>query len=376
MKLKDIPVKFRKIRFVTMKESSSPNTVVFSPKTRRPKWITVEIRSMKLLNLAKVGMKNVLLPIERRPFAEYRIVTEKERNKLIKKGYKVEVIREVSNAAGIQFVIGGENIKTGISGLGRQTIVDKIGRKPGTTRKGGGGTRASAGGGGGGGAAGMGGDGFDGFGGGGGDDNVVITNSSDRRFLVFILKGNKRQQDMLEMQLMAIKEQNLQIEKRLRQLSVSQEETPVKKKLFHCNIQEDEMAHALWEVYSYYDKESKFTTEFQPIDLMAYLFVMLAVYGYGRDDFRQNAKQPFFDFFIKKVAPELEGMKRINRKTMGNRINDELAFLFEQQAPERPMSINERINRKKKENQFVEICDFFHKKTKYGLSLKKIDWKR
>lgn len=191
--------------------------------------------------------------------------------------------------------------------------------------------------------------------------------TSERKFLVIV-------KNRLEKQKKEVEKQILEICARLRQLpgddeGIKDKSEKKSKRLFKKGIDEDEMADALYEVYAGCRSKNLFNADFKPIDLIAYLFAMVALKGYGRLDFRSNAKKPFFDFFVKKVAPDLEGVRDNTRESMGNRLRGKLECLFLKHGdrPQMPKSVIQEEERIRSE--YEKICGIFHK-TQFGRKIK------
>lgn len=130
------------------------------------------------------------------------------------------------------------------------------------------------------------------------------------------------------------------------------------------------MADALFEVYEQYRSQNLFCRGFKPIDLITYMFVMIVVFGYGRMDFRSNGQKPFFDFFKRKVVPNVDSIRGNTRESMGNRLRGKMKYLFPNSTPKNQLPISKRLEAEKAENEFIDVCGNFHK-TKYGTILKR-----
>lgn len=188
------------------------------------------------------------------------------------------------------------------------------------------------------------------------------------KFLETLLKEDREDRENLMKFVARIDARDAIIQKLLHRKEVSNmEETDItqpKKKVFRSDVKDSMMADALYEVYDKVlgnnEKARKKNYGLTPIDLIAYLFVMVDVCRYGRDDFHENGKRPFFDFFIAKVRPELRDVRGITRKTMSNRINWELSCLY--LSPEEKNSLPDGLKRQNKsiENKFNTICGIFH----------------
>lgn len=200
----------------------------------------------------------------------------------------------------------------------------------------------------------------------GGSVDVVLS----KKFLEMLLARNRKQREELMRALAELDETDVIIRKRLREIGVGSEEvemdiTQRKKKVFRPDIRDGLMADALYEVYEKVmgnnEEAKKKNYGLNPIDVIAYLFVMVDINHYGRDDFHCNGKRPFFEFFIDKVRPELRDVHGITRKTMSNRINGALSCLY--LSPEERNGLPEGLRRQNKriENDFNVVCGIFHK---------------
>ena len=173
-------------------------------------------------------------------------------------------------------------------------------------------------------------------------------------------------------------EEDRKIRKRLHDIIADDDDDVVvepdpKKKVFRQDIKDSMMADAMYEVYEKTlgdnDEARKKNYSFKPIDLMAYLFIMVDICQYGRDDFHKNGKRPFFEFFIEKVKPELKEVRGITRETMGNRIRKDFDCLYLTEDEKAKKPIGFQIHIKSVEKDFQIICGIFHK-TRLGTILK------
>ena len=301
------------------------------------------------------------------PLCEVKSVTKKEAKELRRQGYRVRLLGPEAGFSSTTSIIKAIRGATTITGTGKLTLFDSLDRRTGIARRRGGAAYSSRGGGGGGsgfGGTGFGGGGFS-FGGGG---SGTVTPASERRFLALILIDIEKQKEILE-------KQASEIRTRMRQLPEDDDtqevtEEPVKKSIFNEYINEDYMADALFEVYEQYRSQNLFCRDFKPIDLITYMFVMIVVFGYGRMDFRSNGQKPFFDFFKRKVVPNVDSIRGNTRESMGNRLRGKMKYLFPNSTPKNQLPISKRLEAEKAENEFIDVCGNFHK-TKYGTVLKR-----
>ena len=202
--------------------------------------------------------------------------------------------------------------------------------------------------------------------------------ASEKKFFVMILEHDEKRCKELERILAGLKEQDAKILKRLHEITVNEAQDDIepnpKKKVFRRDIKDTMMAEAMYDVYEkIFGDEAKKKHEnydFSPIDLIAYLFIMVDIHQYGRPDFHYNGKRPFFEFFIENVKPELKGKRGITRETMGNRINKVFDCLYltseaKEKQTARTRSLNKRI-----EDNYQTVCGKFHK-TRLGGILQK-----
>jgi len=302
---------------------------------------------------------------------EIKSVTEKEAKELRLQGFQVHLLGPVENFNSYSSIINAVKRNTTLKGFRRQRIIDTICRRGGITRRGKSIASGSRGGGIGAGGGGVGSGGGFGCGGGGGkptggDDPVPPM--SERRFLAFILIRIKEQQENLNRLASEVRTHIHQLPEE----DWEEEETvnPSCKSVFNEYIKEDHMADALFEVYEHYRKNNLFNKELKPIDLIAYLFVMVDTFGYGRLDFRSNGQKPFFDYFMKKVVPDMENTRGNTRESMGNRLRGKMKCLYPNTKPLNQLSPNKRLEVIKTKNEFFDVCGNFHK-TKYGAFLKR-----
>lgn len=229
--------------------------------------------------------------------------------------------------------------------------------------------------------------GFDGgftpsFGGGGGGDPYSLV-EEEKQLLVEILVNDGKTRKQLYAALEILDQREGAIRKRLNQLSHGEDVTdsirePKPKMLFHENIDEDKLAAALLEVYDKMIGNSAQRkgniADFKPAELMAYLFMVIALNHYGRYEFEKNGKQPFFEFFIEKVTPDLYGKRGATRKTMSNHVKPlaEWLLLTDEDKVKQPKPV-QNIN-KGIEKKYDLVCGNFHN-TAYGKKLEKQMWK-
>lgn len=311
---------------------------------------------------------------------EVKSLTKKEAKTMRNQGYKLQLLGAVSSFCSSASVIRAVKGAAIITGAGKIAVFDRVTRKARAYRRGHGSPRRKAGGGGGGRCHG-GNDPENEFGFGGSGGNGSYNPATERRFLYIVLKGIEEQEKKLDEQKAILEDQASKVRQRLRELpeeedgGLDEPEKLFKKHVFHVDIDNGYMANALYLVYEHYKKNNKFNNEFKIIDLIAYLFVMVDILGYGRHDFHYNGKKPFFDFFVTMAVPELEkkdgiGTRGITRESMRNRINDKLLCLYPSSTPKSQLPTGEKIRVKQIENEFCDICGNFHK-TKYGTLLKK-----
>lgn len=202
--------------------------------------------------------------------------------------------------------------------------------------------------------------------------------ASEKKFLVMVLEYDEQRRKKLEEILAGLKEQDAKILKRLHEITVNEAQDDIepnpKKKVFRRDIKDTMMAEAMYDVYEkIFGDEAKKKHEnydFSPIDLIAYLFIMVDIHQYGRPDFHYNGKRPFFEFFIENVKPELKGKRGITRETMGNRINKVFDCLYLTSEAKEKQTAKTRSLNKRIEDNYQTICGKFHK-TRLGGILQK-----
>lgn len=200
------------------------------------------------------------------------------------------------------------------------------------------------------------------------------VHSSERQFLAVVLKRIDEQRKALDSQEQEVRE-------RIRQLppddddqdsNVEQEEKKKKeesKPLFHEKIDEEKMAKALFEVYERYRNGKMFCKTFKPVDLMAYMFVMIARCGYGNEHFKTCGQSRFCEFFVQKVVPELRDVRGNTRKSMCNRLVGRLKNLLPG-APNKILLKGKALSDYEiSKEKYDEIYGFFQE-TEYGKYLK------
>lgn len=202
--------------------------------------------------------------------------------------------------------------------------------------------------------------------------------NSEKKFLVMILIEDEKQRNELKKLLAQLDKKDAIIRNRLKKITAKANKEDVldvtqrKKKVFLQTIPENEMADALYEVYEKIlgnnEKAREKNYGLKPIDLIAYLYIMVDIKNYGRYDFHENGKQPFFEFFIEKVRPELKNVHGVTRRTMSNRINQDFSWLY--LSPEGKKNKPEKLQKKIEEIEkaFNTICGIFHN-TKLGKKL-------
>ena len=369
-------------QFVNGFRSSQPCQLVVELEDVKPEVMT--FKAFQPIQVSSIGRTvpkaSKYFPTTPR-FLEVKALTKKEAKAMRRQGYKLQLLGAVSSFDCSASIIRAVKGATVVTGTGKIALFDSVARKGRVSRRGGGGHRCQAGGGGGGGH--YGGDGLGGglgFGGGGGGFGPYSP-ATERRFLYVVLKVIEEQEKKLDEQKAILEDQASKVRQRIRELPEEEEggldepEKLFKKRVFHADVDNGHMANALYLVYEHYKKNNKFNNEFKIIDLIAYLFVMVDILGYGRHDFHVNGKKPFFDFFVSMAVPELEkkdgiGTRGITRESMRNRINDKLFCLYPNSTPKSQLPTGEKMRVKQVENEFCDICGNFHK-TKYGAILKK-----
>lgn len=219
------------------------------------------------------------------------------------------------------------------------------------------------------------------FGGGGGDD--PFDYEEEEKFLISILVTNEEtRQKLLEALKLLDKRDNIVL-MRLNRIphkhdGVVSIHKSLPKKLFHEKIEEDKMAVALFDVYEKMLGNSAMRKgvhyDFKPVELIAYLFMVVALCHYGRYEFEKNGKKPFFDFFIKKVRVELYGKHGVTRRTMTNHVNALAGWLFltDEEKSRKPKPVQN--SNKYIEKNYKTVSGIFHN-TKYGKWLEEQVWK-
>lgn len=363
-------------QFVNGCRSSQPQQLVVELEEVKPEVMT--FKAFRPVHIVGTGMEvpkiSKFVPAAPK-FFEVQAITKKEAKELRRLGYQVRLLGPETNFTSATSIIKAVRGVTTITGTGKLTLFDSVGRKSSTTRRKGGTARrgsgvaySSKGGGGGSGPIdidfGTSGISFGGGGSGGG------TPTSERRFLALILIDIEKQKAILD-------KQASEIRIRMRQLPEDDDDTNMdesvetdSRPVFNEYINENYMADALFEVYEHYRSKNLFNKDFKPIDLVAYLFVMVAIFGYGRIDFRSNAQKPFFDFFKKKVVPDLASTRGNTRESMGNRLRGKMQYLFPNSTPKNQLPTSKRLEAEKAEKEFLEVYGNFHK-TKYGAILKR-----
>ena len=354
-------------------KSSQPQRIVLGLKDGKSEIVTFD--SFRPIGLKSLGLgrfkHSELLPAKMH-FVEVREMTKSNVKKLRSLGYHVQVLGTAVNFNETSSIIRAVKVNTRFTASGNLSLVDSIARKTGITRRRGGSVRYRGSRGGCGGfPGGSGGGHFHAGGGGSGSYN----RDSEKKFLVLILSDNEKKREELMSVLERLDEQDRKIRKRLHEITTDDDEViepDPKKKVFRSDIKDSMMADAMYEVYekTLGDNEEarKKNYSFKPIDLMAFLFIMVDIYHYGRDDFHKNGKRPFFEFFIAKVRPELGEIRGITRETMGNRIRRDFdcLYLTDEEKAKKPLGFQIRI--KGVEKDFHTICGIFHK-TRLGTIL-------
>ncbi len=354
-------------------KSSQPRQIVFGLKDGSLE--IVNINSFRTIGLKSFGVRRSIFsglrPLKPH-FVEVREITKSNVKKLRSIGYKVQILgvaADFKQTSSIIHAVKGNVQLTTVTSLLRADI---MARKTGVTRRRGGSVCHQS----------IRGGGFSnrisgahfhacGCGGGGGGSN----HEDEKKFLVFILSDNEKKREELISVLERLDEENRKIRKRLHYITANDDEViepNPKKKVFRQDFKDSMMADAMREVYEKTlgdNKEArKNNYRFKPIDLMAYLFIMVDIYHYGRNDFHKNGKRPFFEFFIEKVRPELKEVRGITRETMGNRIRKDFDCLYLTEDEKANKPIGFQIHIKSIENDFQIICGIFHK-TRLGTIL-------
>jgi len=322
-------------------------------------------------------MKHLTMLPEKPHFLEVREMKKRDVQKLRHMGYTVQVMGDASAVSGVPSILQTIKQHGIVTAAGRIGLVDSVARRTGVRRQRGSSYRSHISRGGSGGFAGGGhGDGghFHVGGGGGGSYN----RESEKTFLVGILTSDEKQREELKKVLAQLDEKDAKIRKRLHEITTEEDEVlsepDPKKKIFRMDIKDKMMADALYEVYENMvgdsEEAKKNKRDFSPIDLIAFLFIMVDLYHYGRDDFHNNGKRPFFEFFIEKVRPELEDKRGITRETMGNRIRKDFDCLYLTSKEKENLPIGMRTHYKSIESNFQTVCGIFHN-TRLGKILEK-----
>ena len=177
-----------------------------------------------------------------------------------------------------------------------------------------------------------------------------------------ILKRYAEQRKELKRVLAGMDETDAMIRRRLHEIGVNEdemeaEESPHKRELFRSGISEKLMADAIYEVC---DKLLGNNDRIKPVDLVAYLFIMVDVYGYGRHDFHRNGKRPFYEFFLEMVRPEWKDVRGMARRTMCNRINEDFSWLYIPEGERKCKPEGLRMMYQEIEREFDAVCGNFH----------------
>ena len=323
------------------------------------------LKSLRLRRFNSSGLYTV-----KSHFVEVREMTKSNVIKLRSFGYKVLVLSKAADFNETSSIIRAVKGNTQFKVAGFLSLMDSVARKTGVTRRRGGSVRYL--GGRGGFSGGIGGGHFHIGGGGGGR----YSREPEKKFLVLILSDNEKKREELKSILKRLDEEDRKIRKRLHDIIADNDngvtEPNPKKKVFRRDIKDNMMASAMHEVYEKTlgdsEEAQKKNYSFKPIDLMAYLFIMVDICHYGRDDFHKNGKRPFFEFFIEKVKPELKEVRGITRETMGNRIRKDFDCLYLTENEKAKKPIGFQIHIKSVEKDFQTICGIFHK-TRLGTIL-------
>ena len=350
-------------------KTSHPRHVVVELQDVKPEVMTFKaFRPIQVPGIGR-GMSKVskFAPVTSSSF-EVKSVTKKEAKDLRRQGYQVRLLGPASEFDSTTSVIRAVRGKATVTGTGRLTLFDSAARgAAGIARHRGGAAYSGIGGGG---------SGFGGFGAGGGGLSVGGggsgggTPTSERRFLALILIDIEKQKAILEKEVSEIRKRMRQLPEDHNDEGQEDELEQDGKSVFNKYIDENHMADALFEVYEQYRSNNLFNKDFKPIDLIAYMFVMVDRFGYGRLDFRSNAQKPFFDFFKRKVVPDLEGTRGNTRESMGNRLRGRMRYLYPNTPPKSQLLMSKRLVAEKTEKEYIEVCGNFHK-TQYGAILKR-----
>ena len=217
-------------------------------------------------------------------------------------------------------------------------------------------------------------------GGGGGDG--PHNDEEERELLVAILaKDGKTRKMLLEvLEMLDMKEAD--IRKRINQLdheggAKMNINEPLPRMIFHKRIDENQMAAAMYEVYDKMlgnsAKRKNAHYDYKPIELMAYLFMVVALCHYGRYEFKKNGKKPFFEFFMAKVCLELYGKRGVTCRTLNTYVNTlaDWFYLTDEEKSKKPAPVQN--SKRSLEKQYKIVCRIFHN-TKYGKWLAAQEW--
>lgn len=366
-------------QLVNAHKSFYPQKVAIKLEDGKPELLTFKSLNriqFKALDISKIeGLK--FLPANTH-LLEIREMTQSKMKQLRRMGFTVQVIDATEGSNKTYSIIRAMKRDVGFVTKNKRARVDSVVHRRGLTR----GffspycahiSRDGSGGLGGGGIGG----GHSHIGGGGGG-NYSRNRESERKFLVAILADDEKKREELKMVLEQLDAQDFKIRRRLKEIRDDEDdelkEISPKKKVFRADIKENMMAHALCEVYEKTlgdNEEAKSKHyDFKPIDLIAYLYIMVDIYNYGRYDFHKNGKRPFFEFFITKVRPELGVTRGITRETMGNRIRKDFdcLYLSDEDKAKKPTGLQKQYESVKKD--FQTICGIFHE-TRLGTILKR-----
>lgn len=203
------------------------------------------------------------------------------------------------------------------------------------------------------------------------------NSKSKRNLLSLIVKNHKKYKETLKKALEVVDQTDAEIREYMHEMApneedeISEESLP-EKKVFCEEVKDLVMADAMYEVCerTFGDNEEAKQFDLRPIDLIAYLFIMTDLYGYGRYDFHKNGKRPFFQFFTKYVRPDLKEVRGITRKTMGNRINNDFDCLYLSEEDKKNLPAGLKKHYEHIEKEFQAVCGIFHS-TRLGKILKK-----
>lgn len=214
------------------------------------------------------------------------------------------------------------------------------------------------------------------FGGGGGGP---YNNNEERDMLVAILLEDGEMRKRLLTALEVLDRRDGRIHKRLNEIDNKVKiHEPQPKMIFDERIEEVQMIASLSDVYDKMlgnsAKRKNVHYDLKPVELMAYLFIVIARCHYGRYEFEKNGKQPFFNFFIEKVVPELYGKRGVTRKTMSNYVKPlaDWLLLSDDERAKKPKPVQN--GNRGIEKMYETVCGNFHN-TKYGKWLASQVWK-